>query len=56
MDDNLAVYCGKNIIFLSELLFIQLERARLQCQVESVRKIESFWIKYSKYLFTFSLC
>ncbi|XP_012217011.1 myosin ID heavy chain-like isoform X2 [Linepithema humile] len=46
MDDDLAAYCGKKIIFLSEFLFMQLERARLQRRVESVKKIESFWIKY----------
>lgn len=56
-DDDSLIHYGKHFIFLTEHTFLQLESARKQLHVECVEKIESFWIKYSKYLFTqFRLC
>ncbi|RLU16963.1 hypothetical protein DMN91_011032 [Ooceraea biroi] len=41
-----SVYYGKNFIFLKEDFFLILESTRRQRHIESVKKIESFWIKY----------
>lgn len=51
-DDDLLVHYGKHFIFLTEHTFLKLESARKQLYIKCVGKIESFWIKYSKYLFT----
>lgn len=50
-DDNSSVYYGKHLIFMRESMFLRLESARKRYRVECVKKIESFWIKYSKYPF-----
>ncbi|KYN37722.1 Myosin-XIX [Trachymyrmex septentrionalis] len=50
-DDNSLVHYGKRLIFLRESVFLQLEAARRRYRAECVWKIESFWLKYSKYLF-----
>jgi len=50
-DDNSSVYYGKRLIFLKESIFLRLESARRRYHAECVRKIESFWLKHSKYLF-----
>lgn len=55
INDDLSVHYGKHFIFLTEHAFLQLESARKQFYIECVGKIESFWIKYSKYLFMQSL-
>lgn len=50
-DDGSSVYYGKRLIFLRESMFLRLESARRRYRAECVKKIESFWIKHSKYLF-----
>ncbi|XP_018054697.1 PREDICTED: myosin-1-like [Atta colombica] len=50
-DDNSSVHYGKRLIFLKESIFLRLEAARKRYRAECVWKIESFWLKYSKYLF-----
>ncbi|KAL0127030.1 hypothetical protein PUN28_005397 [Cardiocondyla obscurior] len=49
MDDGQSsVHYGKNLIFLKESTFLQLESVRKQYRAECVKKIESFWIKHRK--------
>jgi len=54
-DDNSSVYYGKRLIFLKESIFLRLESARRRYRAECVRKIESFWLKHSKYLFAYKI-